>query len=98
MILVRNTFQLKFGKAKDAKAVIKDGMSLLKMPGLKENRAYMDLSGPFYTLVLENVWDNLGAFEKGLSEMGKMPEWAAWYAKLVPLIESGHREIYSVIS
>jgi hypothetical protein len=98
MILVRNSFQLKFGKAKDAKAVMKDGMKNLTAPGLIEHRAYMDLTGPFYTLVLENTWDSMGAFEKALADMGTNKAWQEWYSKLLPLVESGHREIYTVIA
>ena len=97
MILVRNTFQLKFGKAKDAKAAMKDGMKNLTAPGLVEHRAYMDLTGPFYTLVLENTWESMGAFETALADMGNNKAWQEWYSKLMPHVESGHREIYSVI-
>ena len=97
MILVRNTFQLHFGKAKDAKAVIKGGMKSLTAPGLIEHRAYIDLTGPFYTLVLENTWESMGAFEKALADLGNKKEWQEWYAKLLPLVQSGPREIYSVI-
>lgn len=97
MILIRNTFQLKFGKAKDARAAVKDGFKKLTAPGLVEHRAYMDLTGPFYTLVLENTWESMGAFEKGLAEMGSNKAWQEWYGNLVPLVESGHREIYTVI-
>lgn len=98
MILVRNTFQLKFGKAKDAKAVTKDGMKALTASGLIEHRAYMDLTGPFYTLVLENTWDDLSSFERAMADMGANKQWQEWYAKLMPLVESGHREIYTVIA
>ncbi len=97
MILVRNSFQLKFGKAKDAKAVVKDGLTALTALGLIENRAYIDLTGPFYTLVLENTWDDMAAFERALADMGANKQWQEWYSKLLPLVESGHREIYSVI-
>ena len=45
MILVRNTFQLHFGKAKDAKAVTKDGMKNLTAPGLIEQRKTQPASG-----------------------------------------------------
>ena len=97
MILVRNSFQLQFGKAKEAKAVIKEGFHALKALGMVENRACIDITGPFYTLVLENTWESLGAFEKAFGEMAANADWQKWYAKLVPLVESGHREIYSVI-
>jgi len=97
MILARNSFQMKFGKAKEVKAILKDGLKTLTAPGMVEHRAYMDISGPFYTLVLENTWDSLAAFEKAMAELGNNKEWQAWYAKLIPLVESGHREIYTVV-
>lgn len=97
MILVRNSFQLKFGKAKDAKAVMKDGLKNLAAPGLIEHRAYIDLTGPFYTMVLENTWDSMAAFESALADMGSNKQWQEWYSKFMPLVESGHREIYSVV-
>ena len=97
MILVRNSFQLKFGKAKDAKTVMKEGLKDLTAPGLIEHHAYIDLTGPFYTLILENKWESMAAFEKALADMGNNKQWQEWYMKLMPLVESGHREIYSVI-
>lgn len=97
MIVVRNVFQLKFGKAKDARTIIGEGLSALTAPGLIENRAYADLTGPFYTIIFDNVWDSLAAFEKTHAELGSHTKWQAFFAKFMPLVESGHREIYTVI-
>jgi len=97
MIVVRNVFQLKFGKAKDAKAKIKEGLEIAIAAGVKDNRACLDVTGPFYTLVFENTFQDLGAFEKGLAKMSKDKTWQKWYAGFSELVESGHREIYTVV-
>ena len=97
MILVRNVFQLKFGRAKDAKVKMKEGMRFIEEAGVKDNRVCLDVSGPFYTLVLENTFDSLDAFEKGLAKLGQSKDWQTWYASFGELVESGYREIYTVV-
>jgi len=49
MILVRDVFRLKFGKAKDAQALLKEGLRIAKKAGFSLDRALMDVTGPFYT-------------------------------------------------
>jgi hypothetical protein len=98
MIVVRNVFQLKFGKAKEAVAISREGMALFKKPGsTKDSRLLTDVSGPFYTLVMENSFDSLADFERAGKEVMSKDEWHAWYARFTPLCEGGHREIYSVV-
>jgi len=97
MIVVRNTFQLKFGMAKEAKAKIKEGLTYIEAMGVKDNRALMDLSGPFYTLVLENSFESLAAYEKGMTKLSKNKDWQKWYASFCELVLSGSRAIYTVV-
>jgi hypothetical protein len=97
MIVVRNIFQLKFGLAKDAKQKMQEGLAMMKSSGIRESRVCMDMTGPFYTMVLENTYDSLSAFEATHSDMGKDTEWPKWYASFSELVESGHREIYSIV-
>ncbi len=98
MIVVREVFQLKFGKAKEAKAAWKEFAALRKKYNLPESRVLTDCTGPFYMFILENTFENLTAFEQSLkSELG-MKEFGEWYhAKFTPLVDSGRREIYSVV-
>ena len=98
MIVVRNVFRLKFGTAKDAKALMKEGLEIMKEMGMGESRVCTDLTGPFYTLVLENSWASLTAFEAALGNMGKEARWQAWYAKFGAIVESGYREVFTVMS
>jgi hypothetical protein len=97
MIVARNVFQLKFGKAKEAKAAAKEGAAILEAAGIKGSRALMDVSGAFYTLVLEIPAESLGAYEKAHAQIAKDEKWQKWYAGFIPLIESGSREIYSIV-
>ncbi len=97
MIVVRNIFHLKFGKAKEAIAVWKEGMALNKRLGMPESRLLTDLVGPFYTIVLETPFESLSAWENtGKNVMGS-EEWRLWYQKLTALTESGYREIFSIV-
>ena len=98
MIVVRNVFRLKFGKAKDALALWKEGRQIAERTGTGGNmRAMTDLTGPFYTLVMEEQHPSLAEMEREMqSEMGA-EEWKGWYQKFVPLCESGYREIFTLV-
>ena len=97
MILVRNIFQLKFGKAREAKALIKENEALVKQHGNYPTRYLTDLTGPYYTLVMEMTFESLAALEKSQSETMGTKEFSDWYQRFTPLVESGHREIFSVV-
>ena len=100
MIVIRNVFQLKFGKAREAVALMKEGLAIQKrvMSGQEySSRVLTDVTGPFYTLVLELTVPNLSTFESQAPRLFGDKEWQANYKKLAPLVESGHREVYSVV-
>jgi hypothetical protein len=54
-IFVRDIFLLKFGRAKDAEELLKNGSSIAKKTGIRPTRAMTDLTGPSYTFVLEST-------------------------------------------
>jgi len=98
MIVVRNVFQLKFGKAKEAVALLKEGMAIQKRAGVDfPSRLLTDLTGPFYTLVLELTVPSLGALEANQPRLMGDKDWQANYQKLAPLVESGYREIFTIV-
>jgi len=99
MVLVRNVFKLKFGKAKEAVAAWKDIMALSKKLGFsaKSSRLLTDLVGDFYTVVFEHTFNSLSELETGAQSMMSNPEWQAAYAKIVAVTESGHREVFNIV-
>lgn len=98
MIIVRDVFQLQFGKAKDAVTVCKAGLENAKDMGNPiPMRIMTDLVGKYYTLVMESTFDSLSHYEQSMREMFDNEQWRDWYQKLLPFLESGHREIFTLV-
>ncbi len=100
MIVVRNVFQLKFGKAREAVALMKEGVALQKkaLAGVDfSTRLLTDVTGPYYTLVLELTVPNLATFESYAPRLFGDKDWQAKYQQMVPLVESGHREVFTIV-
>ena len=99
MILVRDVFQLKFGKAKEAIDLMKEAQAIANSSGATSPfRVCTDLTGPYYTLVLESTYENLSAYEQDMHSMLGNADWKAWYQRFQQLAESGHREMYTIVS
>jgi hypothetical protein len=98
MIVVRNVFQLKFGKAREALAVMKEGIAIQKRLAAEGSpRLLTDVTGRHYTLVLEMTLPNLAAFEAMVPRVFGSPEFQENYQKMTPLVDSGHREIFTIV-
>src|SRR5262245_14863621 len=100
MIVIRNVFRLKFGKAKEAVALFKEGNAIQKRVGVGmdySTRILTDVTGNFYTVVLEVSVPSLSAFEAVAPQLMGNKDWQANYQKVTALVESGYREIFSVV-
>lgn len=97
MIVVRDVFNLKFGKAKDAKALLDEAKGISKKYGFNQQRALTDLTGDSYRLVLESEWKSLADWENSMKEGLGAADWQKWYQKFIPLVESASREIMNII-
>lgn len=92
MILVRDVFQAKYGKGGELVALFKE----LSQQAQVVDRILTDASGPFYTVVTETTLESLAAWEQRMAEIFSKPEFGAWFARMVPLVESGRREFYNI--
>jgi len=97
MILVREIFEVKFGKMKDALGLVKEANGFMNPQDHDSGRVCTDMTGPFYTLVLESTFKNLTDYEDREKSISKNGDWKEWYSKFVPLIDNGRREIYSIV-
>jgi hypothetical protein len=100
MVVIRNVFRLKFGKAREAVALFKEGMAIQKrvVSGLDfSTRLLTDVTGPFYTVVLEITVPSLAAFEAGAPKLMGDKDWQANYQKIAPLVESGSRDMFTIV-
>lgn len=95
MILVRDVFRLKFGKARDALATWKAMGAHMQRAGMPTPRILTDLVGPYYTLVMETTYADLGTWEREM-RTALDDEFRSLYQKFTPLVESGYREIFTI--
>jgi len=97
MILVRDIFSLRFGSMREALALWKEGQALMKASGHVPSRLLTDLTGEYYTLVLESEFASLSEYEKGHGSAAMTDEFRAWYQKFSALVVSGKREMFSIV-
>ena len=94
MILVREVFQVKFGKMKEARTLWKEMSKVAPMPA--GSRVLTDLTGQYYTLVMESQHKDLAAFEADLRREMSSPGMGDLYQKFSALVDSGRREIFTI--
>src|SRR3569832_1062985 len=100
MVVVRNVFRLKFGKAREAVALMKGSLAIQKraLAGVDFSaRMLTDVTGTFNTIVLELTVPNLSTFESYAPKLFGDKEWQASYEKMTPLVESGYREVFTIV-
>ena len=100
MVVIRNVFQLKFGKTREALALLKEGVAIQKrvLAGVDfSTRILTDLTGRHYTLVLELTVPNMATFESLAPKLFGDKDWQAHYQKLVPFVESGYRQVFTIV-
>src|SRR5689334_12198462 len=99
MILVRDVFRLQFGKAREALTAFKAVGQVAQEMGYGRDslRVMTDLVGPYYTLVLETTYASLAAYEKMSVKSMSNNDWRAAYQKFTPYVESGYREIFTIV-
>jgi len=98
VILVRNVFRLKFGTAREAIGLWREGIGVLRRAGVSRDiRVLTDLAGPFYTLVVEETFESLGAMEDAFRADSRLPEWREFYSRFATIAETGERELYTII-
>lgn len=94
MIEVRNVFLAKYGKGDELVALLKEARD--SWEEYTDMRILTDISGTFFTVVMEVEVESLKAHEERNSEMFSDPEFGKWFARMEPLIKSGHREFYRI--
>jgi len=97
MIVVRDIFQLQFGKAKEATALLAQGREALARDGYPAQRLLVDVTGDYYTLVMESTFDDLAGFESSMGAAGKSAAWQDVYQRFTPLVRSGRREVFRIV-
>ena len=94
MLLVRNVFRAKYGMGDALVEHILSSMDIWS--GGQNFRVLTDASGPFFTVVAESTYESFAAYEEAERREFALPEFGAWFEKMVPLVESGYREFWRI--
>ncbi len=97
MIVVRSIFDVHFGRMAEAKKAALEGRGVFERLGSPAPRLLTDVTGEFYTLILESEFEDLADFERRLQRDFHDAEWQAWYRRLSGTVRSGRREIFRVV-
>lgn len=101
MLVVRDVFQAKYGRGDELVALFKEIAEYWKKADhqiqVRGNRTLTDASGAFFTVVTEIELDDFAAWQQFMVEEFALPEFGEWFARMMPLVESGRREFYNVV-
>ena len=98
MYIVREIFHLQFGRYREAKTLIDEGLQkhlLLQPPG---SRILTDFTGEGYRLIIELPYATLADYETDLKKELGGTGWKEWYEKFKPLMRYSEREILKQVN
>ena len=96
MILVRNIFQAKYGRGDELVALLKEGEKMMTRSSFANQRVLTDVTGQFFTVVMEHEVPSLAEYEKSMALMGD-PDFGPWFARMTELVDNGRREIFTIV-
>lgn len=97
MIIERNVFQAKYGRGDDLVQLFEGGRELLSDLGRLDYRILTDLAGEFFTVVVEFSWGSLAEMEAQREGTFSDPRFQEWFSEMPELVESGRRELFTVV-
>ena len=99
MLVVRQTFQAKYGRGDELVAILRDFNKRMQEEGgrVPRFRILTDASGPFFNVVTEIETENFADWESGFSETMNRPWMGEWFGKMMGLVESGRRDFYNLV-
>jgi hypothetical protein len=97
MIVLRHTNRAKYGMGDQLLTVLQDMFALLGRDRRVSGVRYLtDVSGPAFTVEVEFQVESLAVWEQVQAELIRGGEFAKWFARVQALVESGHREFFTL--
>jgi hypothetical protein len=99
MLLARQVFQARYGRGDDLVALFQELNARMREGGKNgpNFRILTDVTGPFFTVITETEVESLAAWEGSFRESMNRPWIGEWFSRMMPLVESGSREFYSIV-
>ena len=97
MILVRQTFQAKYGQGDALVELFKEFHTTADIPNPDKARILTDASGPFFTVATEYEAESLGDWESAFQRLMGRPEMEDWFGRMMEVVESGRRDFFNIV-
>lgn len=101
MIVERLTFQAKYGQGDALVSLVREFNKIAAKTGQPTvPRVYVDRTGPMFTVIWDSEHKDINAYAAGASTESSMygdSEFQAWFAKMMPLVERGERQLLETI-
>jgi hypothetical protein len=97
MMLVRQTFQAKYGHGDELVEVFKEFNALGMGPSNQAGRILTDASGPFFTVIAEYEVENFAAWEESFKKLMDRPEMGELFGRMMLHVESGSRDFFNIV-
>ena len=96
MLLIREVFNTKPGKAGALVKMFKQVIPYMEKAGLKNTKVMTDLVADYWTVVIESETEELAQFESEVRGFSSKPEVREIMKDYMSLVNGGRREIYKI--
>ena len=97
-VIERDVFQAKYGRGDDLVQLFQGARAVFADYGRSDYRILTDLAGEFFTVVVEFEWESLSQMEAERDATFADPRFQEWFSKMPELVESGRRELFTVVA
>jgi|SRR5262245_9882111 hypothetical protein len=97
MLVVRNVFHCKPGKAGELAERFRRVIPLMQREGAGPARVMVDVVSTYWTVVFEMEVADLAAYERALNDRAATPELRDAMGTYMELVEGGHREVFRLV-
>ena len=96
MVLIREVFNTKPGKAGELVKKFKQVIPYMEKEGLRNIKIMTDLVANYWTVVIESETESFANFEKEVRGFTSKPEVREIMKDYMSLVEGGHREVFKI--
>ncbi len=100
MLRARQVFQAKYGRGNELVGLFQEFNRRMQEEGgyAPHFRILTDATGPFFTVITEIEVASFAAWEGEFSTAMNRPWMGEWFSRMMPLVESGRREFYTIVA
>lgn len=96
MLLIREVFNAKPGKAAELVKKFKQVIPFMEKEGLKNTKVMTDFVAKYWTVVIESETEELAKFEKEVRGFTSKPEVKEIMKDYMTLVDGGYREVFKI--